>query len=285
MWPSSSTRSRQVEKLEQLLRDGSSVYMVWWETPLRLVRRVDPTVQTLTGQALCEADPDRSGSPTGCVVGGRRPAVDPDGAYRDAVRAVDDDIARPLVLPDDPGATLSKVNAHLRQAKHKVGAGPAPGQWVGDAPLLAMLERLWEGQVSRHGGGPRSRDQTLEETRAAAPMAGTWTGFARWCAGLRVDVLAASRVHVDAWARHLAEVDGRGDGDGGGQAGCGDGVLPPPGPRGRAADMSDDSPRARQIDLVGRVAGLSLARRGARVGPTRSRSRLARRQAAVRGGC
>lgn len=34
-------------------------------------------------------------------------------------------------------------------------------------------------------------------------------GFARWCTGLGVDVLAASRVHVDAWARHLTEVDGR----------------------------------------------------------------------------
>lgn len=34
-------------------------------------------------------------------------------------------------------------------------------------------------------------------------------GFACWCAELGVEVLAASRVHVDAWARHLAEVDGR----------------------------------------------------------------------------
>lgn len=34
-------------------------------------------------------------------------------------------------------------------------------------------------------------------------------GFACWCAELGVDVLAASRVHVDAWARHLAEVDRR----------------------------------------------------------------------------
>ena len=32
-------------------------------------------------------------------------------------------------------------------------------------------------------------------------------GFARWCSELGVDVLAASRVHVDAWARHLAEVE------------------------------------------------------------------------------
>ncbi len=34
-------------------------------------------------------------------------------------------------------------------------------------------------------------------------------GFAAWCAGLGVEVVAASRVHVDAWARHLAEVERR----------------------------------------------------------------------------
>ena len=34
-------------------------------------------------------------------------------------------------------------------------------------------------------------------------------GFVRWCTELGVDLLAASRVHIDAWARHLAEVDGR----------------------------------------------------------------------------
>ena len=34
-------------------------------------------------------------------------------------------------------------------------------------------------------------------------------GFTHWCAELGVDVLAASRVHIDAWARHLTEVDHR----------------------------------------------------------------------------
>ncbi len=34
-------------------------------------------------------------------------------------------------------------------------------------------------------------------------------GFTSWCAELSVEVLAASRVHVDAWARHLGEVEHR----------------------------------------------------------------------------
>lgn len=34
-------------------------------------------------------------------------------------------------------------------------------------PLVAMLERLWTGQVSWHGGGKNSRDQTQAEAEAA----------------------------------------------------------------------------------------------------------------------
>jgi hypothetical protein len=36
-----------------------------------------------------------------------------------------------------------------------------------------MLNRLWTGQVSRHGGGKNSRDQTPEEARAAVHLAAT----------------------------------------------------------------------------------------------------------------
>lgn len=40
-------------------------------------------------------------------------------------------------------------------------------------PLVAMLDRLWAGQVSRHCGGSRSRDQTLDEARTAVHLAAT----------------------------------------------------------------------------------------------------------------
>ncbi len=39
-------------------------------------------------------------------------------SHRDAIRAVET-AARPLVLLDEPAATLGKANAHLRQAGHK----------------------------------------------------------------------------------------------------------------------------------------------------------------------
>lgn len=38
-------------------------------------------------------------------------------------------------------------------------------------PLVVMLDRLWTGQVSRHGGGRNSRDQTQAE--AAVHLAAT----------------------------------------------------------------------------------------------------------------
>ena len=55
-------------------------------------------------------------------------------------------------------------------------------------PLVAMMDRLWTGHVSRHSGSPRSRDQTQAEaavhlaatlvqqllsTKALAPRTGT----------------------------------------------------------------------------------------------------------------
>jgi len=40
-------------------------------------------------------------------------------------------------------------------------------------PLVVMLDRLWTGQVSRHGGGRNSRDQTQAEAEAAVHLAAT----------------------------------------------------------------------------------------------------------------
>lgn len=163
-----------LQQLDRLLDDGGSVYRVERTTmPPRLVRRVDPTVHAALDDTVANADPTAGSLLRDAWFAAYSRTPDPTTSYLDAVRAVET-VARPLVLPQEPGATLGKVNAHLRQAGHqwelvlldKTGDGSV-------GPLLGMLERLWEGQVSRRGGGPRSRDQTLDEARAAITLAVT----------------------------------------------------------------------------------------------------------------
>jgi hypothetical protein len=71
-------------------------------------------------------------------------------------------------------ATLGTVVRHLRDGGHKwrFTLVDRDGASTVD-PLLAMLDRLWTGQVSRHGGGQRSRDQTPAEAQAAVHLAAT----------------------------------------------------------------------------------------------------------------
>ncbi|WP_284748185.1 hypothetical protein [Amycolatopsis sp. RTGN1] len=101
-----------------------------------------------------------------------RPDPDPTTAYREAVRAVEE-VACPLVLPNNHKATLGTVIAHLRDAVAKwetvlFGTGAAPG---GPEPVQELMSRLWTGQVSRHGGSKNSCDQDQAEAEAAVHAA------------------------------------------------------------------------------------------------------------------
>lgn len=161
-----------VANLTDSLEDAGSAYTVAADRRA-LVERVDPTVVDAVEQTI-EAAPPTAGEllrDSWQQVYGLHP--DPTTGYRDAVRAVEE-LACPLVLPNDGAATLGKVIAHLRQGGHlwafalvdRAGADTVE-------PLVAMLDRLWTGQVSRHGGGQKSRDQTPAEAQAAVHLAAT----------------------------------------------------------------------------------------------------------------
>jgi hypothetical protein len=170
-WPVWSTRARAVEQLDRLLLDGASAFQVRWHLPPGLSRRVEPAVvdaveQTITTAPLKVSKLLRDAWNR---TYGLRP--DPTAGYHDAVRAVEE-VACPLVLPTDGAATLGKVIKHLRDGA-RLWAFALVDRTGADTvePLVGMLDRLWTGQVSRHGGGRKSREQTIQEAQAAVHLA------------------------------------------------------------------------------------------------------------------
>jgi hypothetical protein len=161
-----------LQRLNHILDLGRSAFRVA-ENGSQLEPKVDPTVtalfeQTTAATSATAADLLRA---AWSAIYSRAP--DPTGAYRQAVRAVEE-IACPLVLPADEVATLGKVAASLRQSGHRWRFVLCDRDGADSVePLVGMLERLWTGQVSRHGGGKNSRDQTAEEAQAAVHLAAT----------------------------------------------------------------------------------------------------------------
>ena len=172
VWPAHCLRARAVEQLDQLLVDGGSAYEVRWQPPTMLVCRVDPAVKAAVEQAITAGPPMASDllADAWARTYGRTP--EPTTAYRQAVRAVEE-VACPLVLPKEE-ATLGKVIAHLRKGGHKWAFALVDRDGNDTVePLVIMLDRLWTGQASRHGGGNRSRDQTQIEAETSVHLAAT----------------------------------------------------------------------------------------------------------------
>ena len=165
--------SDKLSLLQRILVEGGSAYHV--SIPhQRLERRVDETAaKAFERSATVSGDEAaRHLGQAWTATYGLHP--DPTTAYREAVRAVEA-AACPLVLPNDQTRTLGKVIGELKKASTKwalaiPGGGAAGG---GVVPLVGMLELLWTGQVSRHGGAPTSRDQRQIEAEAAVSLAAT----------------------------------------------------------------------------------------------------------------
>lgn len=160
--------------LERILDTGGSAYRLS-TTRRRLERRVSEHTE-----AVIEKAAEAAGDEAGRRLHGAWENVfglhsDPTTAYREAIRAVEA-VACPIVLPNAPKPTLGTVIAHLKDAPHKWEVripGRVAGAEDGVGALVAMLELLWTGQVSRHAGSSTSRDQLPIEADAALPLAAT----------------------------------------------------------------------------------------------------------------
>lgn len=164
--------ARLLERLGEALLDARMAVTIA-DSRRQLVDRIDATVTAAAEQATASADPMAAELLRDAWhrVYGLHP--DPTTAYRQAVRAVEE-VLCPQILPRDTQRTLGKVIGHLREGRHKWGFVLVDKDGANTVePLVAMLDRLWTGQVSRHGGGKNSRDQTQCEAEAAVHLAAT----------------------------------------------------------------------------------------------------------------
>jgi hypothetical protein len=160
--------SDKLSLLKHILVEGGSAYHV--SIPhQRLERRINETAAKAFERSVTVSGDEaaRHLRQAWTATYGLHP--DPTTAYREAVRAVEA-VACPLVLPNDQTRTLGKVIGDLKKASNKWALAISGG---GVAPLVAMLEVLWTGQVSRHAGAPTSRDQRQIEAEAAVALAAT----------------------------------------------------------------------------------------------------------------
>jgi len=167
-----------VNELNRALKQAGANYVVvqpdreW--VRYRLERRTIPAAAaaaraqtSLPGNAS-----DHLGKAWGAAFG-REP--NPSAAYSEAVKAVEA-AAIPVVLPNDPRATLGKVVAQLRANPQKFsvvlsrGASPAKGAALSPLEVvIALADSLWSNQTDRHAAG--DPQPAVAVTQAQAELA------------------------------------------------------------------------------------------------------------------
>lgn len=101
----------------------------------------------------------------------------PEIAYSQAIKAVES-AAAAIVEPNNSRATLGTMLRQLRATPSRYGlAIPGPDVSGNIGPLINMIELLWTGQTSRHGGQTAMRSETQDEADMAVYLAIT---LVRW---------------------------------------------------------------------------------------------------------
>lgn len=140
----------QIDDLAEMLSDAGSAWKLGGTvSETRLERRVDATMTAVVEEVIAThtraSDYLKSGWAS---VWGRQPNASE--GYRDAVRAVEAAIC-PVVLPNNPKATLGTVIAAIRNKPSKFAVRLHPDAEHGVNAVLRQLDMLWRGQEDRHG--------------------------------------------------------------------------------------------------------------------------------------
>lgn len=167
---------RHREPLQGLLNDAGSLYTIRADGRA-LVRRVDPAVAAVTGEAMKAADQPVRGSATRHLRQALDAAYalqpDPVKAYSEAIKAVES-AAHATLQPKHATATLGTMLGEFRQVRAKLTV-PIAGKsgTEGLALVESMMGLLWTGQTSRHGNLQETRDETSQEAAMAVHLAST----------------------------------------------------------------------------------------------------------------
>ncbi|MGA5699876.1 hypothetical protein [Peterkaempfera bronchialis] len=161
--------------LEHILTEGGSEYRVADDLG-SLEQRVDGTVREAVIVAQHSAHTAKAGSAADHLkeawqaAYGRDPQ--PAVAYSQSIKAVES-AAHGVLEPNNAKATLGTMIGTLRGAPNKFQTaieGPNGGE---PTAVLGMLQLLWQGQTSRHGGQTPTRPETQEAAEMAVHLAAT----------------------------------------------------------------------------------------------------------------
>lgn len=150
--------------LDALLKQASSVWTIGERNGQRgLVRRVSAGVHAAATAAISQGSAGALLAEAWAACFGR--GSNPEEAYEKAIKAVEE-AAAPIVSPKNLKATLGTM---VRDAKAQMAWKlDLPGT-AQDVPI-SMMEALWTGQESRHGGNGY-RVPTQSEAEAAVMLA------------------------------------------------------------------------------------------------------------------
>lgn len=166
----------RAEELETLLAAANSLYAVRADRE-GLELRVLPEVKDAV-QAVVDSAPGSAGDHLRTAWNeaySRSP--DPVKAYAESIKAVESAMA-PVVSPTNLRATLGTIIRDVENKPSKWLFDIADGRVGGVESVLALMQLLWGGQSSRHGGIKPTRAETPAEARAAVHLAATLVQFA-----------------------------------------------------------------------------------------------------------
>jgi hypothetical protein len=158
-----------VMELDRHLRDAGSVWQVrrvQGRDEYFLERRIDATTSAVLDTLTMEEMPDAKHLAQARMYAfGQKPQ--PDKAYDEAVKAVEA-VAIPVVLPNDPKATLGKVIGEMRNDPTRWTCTFTDPTADGQSPVdvvIAMLGVLWTNETDRH-----APDVPIEQEQAESAL-------------------------------------------------------------------------------------------------------------------
>ncbi|MCW2789197.1 MAG: hypothetical protein JWP56_1500 [Aeromicrobium sp.] len=165
----------RAQNLSATLQSANSAYAVTdrWNG---LEHRIAPGVKDAVAAAVSTAGGSAGDHLTSAWNGAYGRQSDPVKSYSESIKAVESALAK-HVSPQNGRQTLGTMIKDVGAKPSKWKFAIADGNTTGVGTVLSMMQMLWDGQTSRHGGLAPTRAETLNEARAAVHLAATLVQF------------------------------------------------------------------------------------------------------------